>query len=72
MVGKRISCLIIPFNILWRLALFIIKIAARLAIVSAGLLLMAIGVMVSFTIIGAIIGIPLIVLGFLLLIKGIF
>jgi hypothetical protein len=34
--------------------------------------LMIVGVIVSLTIIGAIVGIPLIVFGFLLIIRGIF
>ncbi len=44
----------------------------RLVAAILGLVLMIVGVLVSFTIIGLIIGIPLIIFGFLLIVRGFF
>jgi hypothetical protein len=61
-----------PVMALWRLLAFIIELTGRLAAIILGVVLMIMGVMVSFTIIGAIIGLPLILFGFLLVIRGFF
>ncbi len=49
-----------------------IRLVGRLLTVLFGLVIMIIGVALSFTIIGAIIGIPLILFGCLLIIRGLF
>jgi len=61
-----------PFKAIWRLLTFILELTGRLVAVILGIVLMIIGTIVTFTIIGAIIGIPLIISGFLLVIRGLF
>jgi uncharacterized membrane protein HdeD (DUF308 family) len=60
------------FTALWRVMTFILELTERLVTIVLGVVLILVGVMVSLTIIGAVIGIPLIVFGFLLLTRGFF
>lgn len=66
------TCLLWPFVAIKRLITFGVKAAGRLVLIGAGLLLIAAGVVFSLTIIGLAVGVPLIMFGFLLLVKGIF
>jgi hypothetical protein len=61
-----------PFKALWRLVGLVFEITGRLVAVLLGLVLMVLGVLVSATIIGAVIGIPMLLLGLMLVIRGIF
>ena len=61
-----------PFVALWRLLALFIEITGRLVAAILGLVLMIVGVLVSLTVIGLIVGIPLIVFGFLLVVRGFF
>ncbi|HIJ73396.1 MAG TPA: hypothetical protein HPP83_04765 [Candidatus Hydrogenedentes bacterium] len=61
-----------PFRALWALAGLIAKAVGALLAMLLGLGFMALGLLFTSTIIGAVIGIPLFVLGFLLLVKGLF
>ncbi len=61
-----------PFKVFWSLTTFILEATGRLLAVILGLVLMIIGVLVSLTIIGAIIGIPIALFGFALVIRGLF
>jgi hypothetical protein len=61
-----------PFVALWRLVAGIIEVTGRLIAAVTGLVLMIVGVILSLTVIGAVIGIPLIIFGFLLMIRGFF
>jgi len=61
-----------PFVAIWRLLTAIIELTGRLVAVILGLMLMIVGVVISLTIIGAVIGIPLIISCFLLLLRGLF
>ena len=61
-----------PFVALWRLVAGIVTLTGRLVAAILGLVLMIVGVVVSLTIIGAIVGIPLIIFGFLLILRGLF
>jgi hypothetical protein len=64
--------------ILWPLAAtadtlaFILKLLGRLLTAVIALLLLAIGVLLTLTVVGAAVGIPLACLGFLLLIRSLF
>jgi hypothetical protein len=66
------SCLLQPFVALWHLATFTIKMIGRMVVVVLGVILMMVGAIMCFTIIGAVIGIPLILFGFLLVARGLF
>ena len=69
---RRIPILLWPFYAVWRLLTFILGLTGRLICAVLGLAIMAAGVALTMTIAGAIVGIPLIVFGFLLLIRSLF
>lgn len=61
-----------PFVALWHLVAWIVGLTGRLLAVVLGLVLMIVGVVLSVTIIGAIAGVPLLIVGFLLVLRGVF
>jgi hypothetical protein len=61
-----------PFVGLWKLLAGIIELTGRLVAAALGLVLMIVGVILTLTIIGAIVGIPLIIFGSLLILRGFF
>lgn len=61
-----------PFEAIFKLASGIIKTTGRLTAIILGIVFMIAGVAVSLTIVGAIIGIPLALFGFMLMVKGFF
>jgi hypothetical protein len=61
-----------PFAAVWKLVAIIVEMTGRLLAMILGIVFMLVGVLVSLTIVGAIIGIPLSIVGFLLFIRGIF
>ncbi|HEX2697617.1 MAG TPA: hypothetical protein VHM28_07905 [Anaerolineales bacterium] len=68
----RTSILLWPFVALWRLIATIVELTGRFVAMVLGLVFIVVGVIVSLTLIGAIIGIPMAVIGLLLFLKGIF
>jgi hypothetical protein len=79
-VGKRVSrnkerhypWILWPFVALWNLLSFILELTGRVVAALLGLALMVAGVALTVTILGAPVGIPLIVLGFLLMVRSLF
>ena len=69
---RKVPLLLWPFYAIWRLLTFILKLVGRFLCAVIGLALIAVGVVVTFTLIGAPVGIPLAVFGFLLLIRAVF
>jgi hypothetical protein len=61
-----------PFWLIWKLVVGIIEFTGRIVGAILGLVLMIVGVIVSLTIVGLIIGVPLILFGFLLVIRSLF
>ena len=61
-----------PFWALWKLVSGIVEFTGRIVAEILGLVLMIVGVVVSLTVVGAIVGVPLIIVGFLLAIRGLF
>lgn len=61
-----------PFMAIWNLVAFILRLTGRLGAIILGLVLMVVGVALTLTIIGAVVGIPLIILGFSLVMRGLF
>jgi hypothetical protein len=61
-----------PFIALWRLVIGIVQVTGRFVAAILGLILMIVGVVLTLTIVGAIVGIPLFTFGFLLVIRGFF
>jgi hypothetical protein len=66
------SCLLWPFVAVWRLLTLIVELTGRLIAVLLGFILIIVGVILTVTIAGAVIGIPLILFGFMLLVRGFF
>lgn len=61
-----------PFAAIWRLLATIVELTGRFVAMIVGLVLLIVGALVSFTIIGAIVGIPMAIIGILLFLRGIF
>jgi hypothetical protein len=61
-----------PFAALWGLLTTILKLAGRLVLGLIAIVLMMAGVLVSMTVLGLPVGLPLAVAGFLLLVRAIF
>jgi hypothetical protein len=66
------SCLLLPFVATWRFIVFIFSFIGRFVAVTLGLLLILLGVAVSLTGIGAILGVPMVLFGLLLIVRGFF
>ena len=69
---KRARWLFLPFVALWKLVSGIVELTGRLMAVVLGFVLMLVGGILTITVVGAIAGIPLLIIGFLLVLKGIF
>lgn len=61
-----------PFVALWELVTGILKLTGRLVAAILGLVLMIAGAILTVTVIGAVVGIPLVIFGFLLMLRSIF
>ena len=61
-----------PFVAVWKLLAVIVEMTGRFVAMVLGVIFIIVGVIVSLTIIGAIVGIPLAIIGLLLLLRGIF
>ncbi len=61
-----------PFYAVWRLVTFILNATGRLLCAVLGIALMVVGSTVTLTIVGAPLGIPLVLLGVLLLVRALF
>jgi len=67
-----VSVILWPFTALWTLLSFILRLTGRLLAAILGLVLMIVGLLLTFLIVAAPVGIPLTVFGLLLLIRSIF
>ena len=61
-----------PFAALWKLLSVIVELTGRFVAMVLGIVFIVVGVIVSLTIVGAIVGVPLAIIGLLLLLRGIF
>jgi hypothetical protein len=61
-----------PFWAIWKLVAGIVTATGRLVAVILGLVFLTVGVVLSATVIGAIIGIPFIIFGLFLMVRGLF
>jgi hypothetical protein len=50
----------------------ILQVTGRLVAVALGLALMILGVLVSLTVVGAVVGIPMVLFGLMLVVRGFF
>jgi hypothetical protein len=61
-----------PFVAIWKLLAVIVEMTGRFLAMVLGIVFIVVGIIVSLTIIGAIVGIPMALIGLLLLLRGIF
>jgi hypothetical protein len=64
------SCLLWPFVALFRLVAGILILGGRFLVMVLGMVFIFVGILVSLTIVGAIVGIPLALVGLLLVFRG--
>lgn len=69
-MSQGTSCLMAPFVALWRLTATILELTGRFVAILIGFILVIIGILVSLTVVGAIIGIPLTLFGLMLMARG--
>jgi hypothetical protein len=69
---RRVPWFFWPFYALWRLLTFILEATGRLVLGVLGIAIMVVGLVISLTIVGAPLGIPIAILGFLLLLRAFF
>ena len=69
---KHIPWFLWPFAALWKLLAVIVELTGRFVAMVLGIVFIIVGIIVSLTIVGAIVGIPLAIIGLLLLLRGIF
>lgn len=67
-----VPILLWPFYAIWRLLTLVVNLVGRILCAVIGIAIMIAGVLVTMSIIGAPLGIPLASLGFLLLIRALF
>jgi hypothetical protein len=67
-----VRILLWPFLLVWRVIALILSLTGRLLGIALGFVFITVGVLLTLTGIGAVIGIPLIILGFLLISRGLF
>jgi hypothetical protein len=70
--ARRTPFLLLPFVWLWRLLGLVITVTSRIVCALLGLLVMVAGVVMTMTVFAAPLGIPISVLGFLLLVRALF
>ena len=69
---RGVPLLLWPFYALWRLVTFVLSATGRLICGVLGIALMVVGATVTLTVVGAPLGIPLVMLGVLLLVRALF
>jgi hypothetical protein len=69
---KHIAWFFWPFHALWRLLTGILALTGRMLLVILGIVLVTVGIILSLTVVGALIGIPLAITGFLGIVRGLF
>jgi hypothetical protein len=69
---KRTPWFLWPFVALWNLLTWILGLTGRLIAAVLGLVLMILGVILTVTVVGAPLGIPLAIFGLLLMIRSIY
>jgi len=69
---KRTPWIFLPFVALWRFLTLILELIGRVLAIVLGLVLMIGGGLLTATVVGAPIGLPLALFGFMLLLRGLF
>ena len=70
--NERTPLILLPFAIIWRLFSFFVRLTGRLIAAVLGVVLVAVGLLLTLSFFAAPIGIPLIIFGVLLMARSIF
>ncbi len=70
--NNQVPILLWPFYAVWRFLTFVLNVVGRVLSAFLGLALMFAGVAIALSVVGAPVGIPLAVLGFLLTVRALF
>ena len=70
--SKRTPWFLWPFVAIWDLITWILQLTGRMVAAILGLVFMIVGAILTITVIGAVVGIPLIIFGFALMVRSIF
>ena len=70
--SKPVPILLWPFYALWRLLTVVLNIVGRLLCSVLGFALMVAGVLVTLSVVGAPLGVALVLFGFLLMVRALF
>jgi len=68
----RVPWFLWPFWVIWRLVATIIELTGRLVGLILGAVFILVGVVLSLTVVGAILGIPLALFGIMLMVRSLF
>lgn len=69
---RPVPWLLWPFYAMFWLVSFILELTGRLVAAVLGLVFMVVGAILTVTVIGAVVGIPLMLFGFMLMLRSIF
>jgi len=69
---RATTIIFFPFIALWKLITFIFELTGRVFAAIFGFIFLIVGIFFTFTVVGAIIGIPLMLFGILLLVRSVF
>ena len=69
---RKIPWILWPLYAIWRILTFILELTSRIIAAVIALALMAAGVSITLSVVGAPLGIPIAVFGFLLLVRALF
>ena len=72
MTVERVPWYLWPFSAIWRLLTWIVKLTGRLIAIILGSAMVVIGAVLCITVILLPLGVPLIIFGFLLALRGLF
>ncbi len=70
--GKRVPIFLYPFVGMWRFFAKMVRLMGRAMAAILGLLIMILGVVLTVTLVGAVVGLPLVIFGFLLIVRALF
>lgn len=70
--ARRTPWILWPFVAIWRLLTFVLELTGRIICAALGLACMAVGVAITLSVIGAPLGIPIAILGMLLVVRALF
>jgi hypothetical protein len=67
---KKTPWFLWPFAAIWNLVAWVVSLTGRLIAAILGLVFLIVGAVLTITVVGAIVGIPMIIFGLLLVIRG--